>query len=106
MKQEESAQNEAATSSGRTHWIAPSEVRIMASHTSAEQERKMMEALRKGPITSIEAAKELDIVQPPNTIRRLRNRGHEILTHWTQQATEPGRPPHRVAQYVLLREAS
>lgn len=78
----------------------------MASHSSTEQERKMMEALRKGPITTLEAANELDIVHPPNTIRRLRNKGHEIITLWTYQATEDGRKPHRVAQYVLLRAAS
>lgn len=78
----------------------------MASHSTAEQERKMMEALRKGPITSTEAAKELDIVQPPSTIRRLRNRGHRIDTHWVYQATEAHRPPHRVAKYILISEAS
>lgn len=78
----------------------------MASHSSTEQDRKMMEALRKGPITTLEAANDLDIVHPPNTIRRLRNKGHEIITHWTYQATDPGRTPHRVAKYVLLREAS
>ncbi|GLF59071.1 hypothetical protein VNPA141826_32310 [Pseudomonas aeruginosa] len=91
---------------GSTHWLAPSEVQTMASHSSTEQDRKMMEALRKGPITTLEAANDLDIVHPPNTIRRLRNKGHEIITHWTYQATDPGRPPHRVAKYVLLREAS
>jgi predicted ArsR family transcriptional regulator len=78
----------------------------MTSHSSNEQERKMMEALRTGPITTLEAANDLDIVHPPNTIRRLRNRGHVIITYWTYQATEPGRPFHRVAKYVLLREAS
>ncbi|WQG60031.1 helix-turn-helix domain-containing protein [Pseudomonas sp. RTB3] len=42
----------------------------------------------------------------PNTIRRLRKKGHEIRTYWTHQSTEPGRPPHRVAKYILMREAS
>jgi predicted ArsR family transcriptional regulator len=78
----------------------------MTRHSSTEQDRKMIEALRNGPISTIEAAKELDIVQPPNTIRRLRNQGHEIRTYWTHQSTEAGRPPHRVAKYVLMREAS
>ncbi len=66
----------------------------------------MIEALRNGPISSIQAAQELDIVQPPSTIRRLRKRGFYILTHWTYQPTEPGRPPHRIAKYVLMQEAS
>ena len=78
----------------------------MTRHSSTEQDRKMIEALRKGPISTIEAAQELDIVQPPNTIRRLRKRGFDILTYWTHQSTEPGRPPHRVAKYILMHEAS
>lgn len=78
----------------------------MTRHSSTEQDRKMMEALRNGPVSTIEAAKDLDIVQPPNTIRRLGKKGHEIRTYWTHQSTEPGRPPHRVAKYILMREAS
>nr|WP_075723422.1 MULTISPECIES: helix-turn-helix domain-containing protein [Pseudomonas] len=78
----------------------------MASHSSAEQDRRLISALRAGPITSIEAANDLDIVHPPSTVRRLRNLGHNIATQWTYQATEAGRPPHRVAKYVLLHEAS
>ncbi len=78
----------------------------MASHTSAEQDRRLLVALRTGPLSSIQAANDLDIVHPPSTIRRLRRDGHMIVTDWTFQATEPGRLPHRVAQYVLLKEAS
>lgn len=78
----------------------------MTRHSSTEQDRKMIEALRNGPISSIEAAQELDIVQPPSTIRRLRKRGFDIITRWTYQPTEPGRPPHRIAKYVLMQEAS
>ena len=77
----------------------------MTRHSSTEQDRKMMGALRNGPVSTIDAA-DLDIVQPPNTIRQFRKKGHEILTYWTHQSTEPGRPPHRVAKYILMREAS
>ncbi|WP_341304108.1 helix-turn-helix domain-containing protein [Pseudomonas sp. TMP25] len=78
----------------------------MTLHSSAEQQRKMMEALRTGPITTLEAANDLDIVHPPSTVRCLRNKGHIIVTAWTYQATDAGRRPHRVAKYVLLQEAS
>lgn len=78
----------------------------MTRHSSHEQDRRFLAALRTGPVSSIEAANGLDIVHPPSTIRRLRNRGHYIITNWTSQATERGRPPHRVAKYVLVREAS
>lgn len=37
----------------------------MTRHSSTEQDCKMMEALRNGPVSTIEAAKDLDIVQPP-----------------------------------------
>jgi IS30 family transposase len=77
----------------------------MTRHSSIEQERKMIEALRKGPVSTIEAAKNLDIVQPPSTIRRLRKKGFDIRTYWTYQSTEPSRSPHRVANYILMREA-
>ena len=78
----------------------------MTRHSSTEQDRKMIEALRSGPVSTIQAAQDLDIVQPPNTIRRLRMKGYEIRTHWTYQSTEPGRQPHRVAKYILMHEAS
>lgn len=46
----------------------------MTRHSSTEQDRKMIEALRNGPVSSVEAAQTLDIVQPPSTIRRLRKK--------------------------------
>lgn len=78
----------------------------MTRHTSIDQDRRFLIALRTAPVSSIEAASFLDIVHPPSTIRRLRKRGHTIVTSWTYQATDPGRPPHRVAKYVLMCEAS
>lgn len=78
----------------------------MSRHSATEQQRKMIEALRNGPMTTLEAANDLDIVHPPSTVRSLRKKGHIIVTSWAYQATEAGRPPHRVAKYVLLKEAS
>lgn len=91
---------------GKHIGMTPSEGHIMASHTSTEQDRRLLLALRTGPVSSIQAANDLDIVHPPSTVRRLRKNGHMIVTNWTYQATEPGRPPHRVAKYVLLQEAA
>lgn len=78
----------------------------MHGHSSFEQDQRLLSELRVRKVSSIEAANKLDIVHPPSTIRRLRNRGHDIVTHWIYQATDEGRRPHRVALYVLLREAS
>ncbi|UIP88444.1 helix-turn-helix domain-containing protein [Pseudomonas phenolilytica] len=78
----------------------------MPAHSAIEQDRRLLEALRIRPVTTIEAANDLDIVHPPSTVRRLRRRGFDIRTQWAYQATEPGRPPHRVGQYVLMQEAA
>lgn len=78
----------------------------MPSHSATEQDRRLLEALRIHPVTTIEAANDLDIVHPPSTVRRLRRSGFDIRTQWAYQATEVGRPPHRVGQYVLMQETA
>lgn len=78
----------------------------MPAHSATEQDRRLLEALRIHPVTTIEAANDLDIVHPPSAVRRLRRRGFDIRTQWAYQATEAGRPPHRVGQYVLMQETA
>lgn len=70
-------------------------------HSTHAQAQRLIEALRKGPVSTIEAAQDLDIVHPPSTIRHLRQQGWGILTRWCYQAAAPGRPPNRVGLYVL-----
>lgn len=74
------------------------------SHTTAAQAQRMIQALKSGPVSSIEAAQQLDIVHPPSTIRHLRRLGWGILTEWCYQSAGPGRRPHRVGLYVLPKE--
>lgn len=74
------------------------------SHTTEAQALRMIQALRVGPVSSIAAAQQLDIVHPPSTIRHLRKLGWGILTRWCYQAAAPGRRPHRVGLYVLVEE--
>lgn len=74
------------------------------NHTTEAQALRMIQALRAGPVSSIAAAQELDIVHPPSTIRHLRKLGWGILTRWCYQAAAPGRRPHRVGLYVLVKE--
>lgn len=76
----------------------------MTLHSASAQDNRMLTALRISPVTSLEASGDLDIVHPPSCIRRLRRRGYDIRTEWAYQATEPGRPPHRVGRYVLIAE--
>lgn len=74
------------------------------AHTPGAQAQRLVSALRVGPISTIAATQELDIVHPPSTVRWLRNRGYTIKTEWTYRTTEPGRRPHRVGLYVLTSE--
>lgn len=82
----------------------PSEGITADSHTTAAQAQRMIQALKSGPVSSIEAAQQLDIVHPPSTIRHLRRLGWGILTEWCYQSAGPGRRPHRVGLYVLAKE--
>lgn len=75
-------------------------------HSSEAQAARLLEALRQGPVSTVAAARALDIIHPPSTVRYLRNRGFVIDTQWTYLATGPGRPRHRVGLYVLIAEAA
>ncbi|EQM76416.1 helix-turn-helix domain-containing protein [Stutzerimonas stutzeri] len=76
------------------------------NHSTEAQALRLVQALRAGPITTIRAAQELDIVHPPSTVRYLRRKGWGILTEWAYEPTERGRRPHRVGLYVLVKEAA
>lgn len=71
------------------------------NHSTAAQAHRLAQALRIGPVSTIDAAQVLDIVHPPSTVRWLRRKGFSIKTEWTYRKTEPGRPSHRVGLYVL-----
>ena len=67
------------------------------------QRARLLDALHCGPVTTIEARRDRDIMMPAARIKELRNRGYHIETFWTTQNTDAGRP-HRIAQYVLVTE--
>ena len=70
---------------------------------SAEAQRKrLIDALQCGPITTIEARRNLDILMPAARIHELKHRhGQNIQKYWIEQETDNGRK-HRVAKYVLM----
>lgn len=72
---------------------------------TAAQRKRLIDALQVGPITTIEARKNLDIMMPASRIKELREIGYTIDTLWTQQETEAGQI-HRVALYVLQKEVA
>ena len=55
----------------------------------------------QGPLTTITARRELDVLHHAARIQALREDGHDIRTHWRIEETKLGRP-HRVAEYILL----
>jgi hypothetical protein len=76
-----------------------------APNGSAAQRARLLAALREGPVTTLRARRELDILGVAPRIFELRHRdGHDIALIWTDEATECGRL-HRVARYVLMAEA-
>lgn len=69
---------------------------------SAEAQRQRIEdALRRGPLSTLRARADLDVMHPAARVMELRRAGRLIVTHWSLEPTDCGRL-HRVARYVLL----
>lgn len=74
------------------------------SNSAAAQRQSILEALRKGPVSTLHARRDLDVMHPGGRVLELRSYGHQILTAWSYEPTECGKL-HRVGKYVLLQEA-
>ena len=82
---------------------APSNPDSHYADLSAEAQRKrLIDALRCGPVTTIEARRYLDILMPAARVHELKHRhGYDIRTVRVRQETECGKL-HSVAKYVLM----
>ena len=81
---------------------APKHDSYFADLSAAAQRARLLDALRCGPVTTIEARRNLDILMPAARVHERRHReGHEILTHRIRQETESGKL-HSIARYVLI----
>ena len=82
----------------------PSFTSIIANwpeNTAAHQRARLLEAIRAhGGVTTLEAARFLDIVDPRPRIVELRKEGYGIVTSWTRQPSECGRF-HAVGLYTF-----
>lgn len=76
-----------------------------SSNSSAVQRQRLLAALRKSPMSTLQIRRELDILGVAPRVLELRRAGHKIITNWQAEATEAGKL-HRVALYVLLGEAA
>ncbi|WP_273454943.1 helix-turn-helix domain-containing protein [Nevskia ramosa] len=73
-------------------------------NSSEAQRRRLLDRLRIGPISTLDARRELDILMPATRIFELRARGQRIDTIRIDQHTECGKR-HNVALYVLQSDA-
>ena len=73
------------------------------ANSTAAQCQRLLGALRKGPISTVRARRELDVLHVASRVQNLRDRGHEIVTSMVNDFTAPGKP-HRVALYALIAE--
>lgn len=68
---------------------------------SADAQRaRLLDRLRIGPVSTIEARRSLEILAPAARVMELRAMGHSIDTVWTHEQTDTG-VSHRVGLYVL-----
>jgi len=73
--------------------------------STAAQRQRLLAALRQGPVTTLDARQLHDVLHPAARVQELRECGNRIITYWTIGITSAGHP-HRVAQYVLTKEAA
>lgn len=73
----------------------------MNGNSSHDQRQRLLEALHRRPVSTLEARKEMDVLHPAARVMELRKQGIPVETHWTTQDTIDGRP-HKVASYVLM----
>ncbi|MGZ5050458.1 MAG: helix-turn-helix domain-containing protein [Methylobacter sp.] len=70
------------------------------SSSRASQRQRILERLRHGPLNTLEARQELDVMHPAARVSELKEQGHNIVTHRTEG--DSGKSKHRIACYVLL----
>ncbi|OLN29861.1 hypothetical protein DVDV_0858 [Desulfovibrio sp. DV] len=73
-------------------------------NSASAQRSRLLAALIKGPVSTLKARREYDILHPAARVQELRNRGHLIDTVWTDDVTAEGNV-HRVALYLYRGKA-
>src|SRR5579862_3771809 len=93
-------ENDKGRDSGKS--ATPKTTKRKFNDNSAEAQRyRLLEALRKGPLTTIEVRHDLDIMMPAARVYELRHdESHDIEMIWVNRPTAAGNL-HRVALYVL-----
>lgn len=75
--------------------------------TSGDAQRlRLLARLKLGPVDTITARSELNIMMPAARVKELRDRGHEIRRHLITLTDDQGRTHHGIALYFLSTSAS
>lgn len=67
----------------------------------SSQQRRLLRRLQDGPIDTITARRELNIMMPASRVKELREMGYPILTQRITGRDENGRKHPRIALYFL-----
>ncbi|KAF0235299.1 MAG: hypothetical protein FD177_53 [Desulfovibrionaceae bacterium] len=73
---------------------------MIDASTATAQRARLLDALRRGSLTTLEARRRLDVMHPAARVMELRRLGFNIVTIWTTDVTAEGNT-HRVACYQL-----
>ena len=74
----------------------------MENNVRAQRLRIIEWFKRNKSLTTHQDREILGVIHPAGRIMELRQRGYDIMTHWTWEANAQGRT-HRVAKYVLMK---
>lgn len=78
---------------------------LLVAQSAAAQRQRILEHLKCGPLTTLQARKQLDIMHPAARCLELRKRGLDIRTEWTTEYSVGG-SKHRIAKYSLEAQAN
>lgn len=70
-------------------------------NAACEQRKRLLERLRLGTVSTLEARRELDIMHPAARVMELRNAGYQIDRLTVDEPSDCGQL-HKVARYVLV----
>ena len=73
---------------------------MIDASTATAQRARLLDALRRGSLTTLEARRRLEMMHPAARVMELRRLGFNIVTVWTTDTT-PESNAHRVARYLL-----
>lgn len=82
------------------HSVGPQDLRLDDSSAHAQRAR-LLERLQHGPVNTLTARSELNILRPAAHIKERKEHGHPISAQRISVIDEQGRPHHGIVLYYL-----